>query len=153
MDNVFRVTGPPAKAKTIVDIPATLMELSGENKRVMIQDVIYVPDGRYNIFSITKLMRSGWHLLGDMEEGLVLTKGKNCIRFERKVHTTKGLLFVARFCRRQINGETGLANADQEEEKLKLTKILMENWWETSQETFRKASQKPQHGYKIGYKH
>ena len=35
VDNVFGVTQPPAKAKTIVDILATLMELSSENKRII----------------------------------------------------------------------------------------------------------------------
>ena len=72
-----------------------LMEMSGENKRVMIRDVMYVPNGRYNIFSITKMLKAGWQLLGDMAKGLVLTKGQTSIKFERKVHTTKGLLFVA----------------------------------------------------------
>ena len=95
VDDVFGVTGPPAKAQTIVDIPAVIMEKNGENKRVMICDVTYVPNGWYNIFSITKMLKAGWQLLGDMEKGLVLTKGQTSIKFERKVHTTKGLLFVA----------------------------------------------------------
>ena len=61
----------------------------------MIRDVTYVPNGWYNIFSITKMLKAGWQLLGDMEKGLVLTKEQTSIKFKRKVHTTKGLLFVA----------------------------------------------------------
>ena len=95
VDDVFGVTGPPAKAQTIVDILAVIMEKSSENKRVMIRDMTYVPNSWYNIFSITKMLKAGWQLLGDMEKGLVLTKGQTSIKFERKVHTTKGLLFVA----------------------------------------------------------
>ena len=45
MDNVITVTGLLAKTKTIIDIPATLNEISGKNKRAMLKDVTYMPNG------------------------------------------------------------------------------------------------------------
>ena len=41
---------------------------------------------------------------------MTLTKRKHSIRFERKVHTTKGLLFMARFTRREIDKNSDPTN-------------------------------------------
>ena len=56
------------------------------------------------------MMRSGWRLLRYIEEGMTLTKRRHSIRLERKVHTTKGLIFVARFVRKEINKNTNPTN-------------------------------------------
>ena len=71
---------------------------------IIMQDVMYVPDGRYNLFSITKMIKGGWKLQGSMDEGITLTKDDKEIYFRQKVHTTKGVLFVACIRRRQTKG-------------------------------------------------
>ena len=97
-DGVLGFSGPPAKAKMIVDIP---MKVTGGMQTEM-KDVTYVPSARYNLFSITKMMKAGWLLSGNMNEGLVLTMPNQPhiqIRFDEKVYTTKGVLFAAKFKR------------------------------------------------------
>ena len=59
------------------------------------QDMTYVPEGKYNLFSITKLMKAGWKLQGGMEEGITLIKEGQEVHFGQKVYTTKRMLFVA----------------------------------------------------------
>ena len=81
----------------------------------MLTQVTYVPEGRYNLFSLTRMMKNGWSMSGDMD-GIVLTKGDKRIVFSKKVHMTKGVLFVARFKRRPNTGEVGAVQNSQERE-------------------------------------
>ena len=59
IDDMIQVTGPQAKAKTIMDILLTLQEISREKKIVVLKDVMCIPGGQYNLFSIIKMMRLG----------------------------------------------------------------------------------------------
>jgi hypothetical protein len=87
------VTGPPAEAKTIVDIHCQLTN-RGTVQYVKLKDVAYVPDSRYNLFSLTKLMASGWSIGGDRMVGIKMSKGGNVLHFDKTVHTPKGVLYV-----------------------------------------------------------
>jgi hypothetical protein len=106
-DNIIGVTGMPAVAKTIVDIPCEVMQ-DGKKKHVNLKDVTYVPNSRYNLFSLTKLMLDGWNMSGNKKDGIKMTKGEHVISFNKTVHTPKGVLFVVVLKRREI-GESAMA--------------------------------------------
>ena len=57
--------------------------MSSERKTIVLKDITYVPGGRDNLSSITKMMNSGWKLFGYMEEGMTLIKRKHSIRLEK----------------------------------------------------------------------
>ena len=44
-----------------------------EIAKATMQDVTLLPMGKYNIFSLTKMMKKGWKLSGD-DNAIVLTK-------------------------------------------------------------------------------
>ena len=59
INDVVGVAGPPAKAKTIMDILSKICDGSGNAMQVTIRDVTHVPGRRYNLFSMTKMMLKG----------------------------------------------------------------------------------------------
>ena len=93
------VAGPPVEAAKIIDIPSVMTNKEGHKVPIIMSDVTYVPSGCYNLFSITKLMKDGWMLQGEIETGITLTREGKEIHFGEKVHTTKGVLFVAKILR------------------------------------------------------
>jgi hypothetical protein len=58
-----------------------------------ITDVTHLPEGKYNLFSITKLQNESWILSGDAN-AIWLTKGDIEIKFDIKIPTPKGLLYA-----------------------------------------------------------
>ena len=64
-DNILGVWGPPAGAKTIMDILLVMMNCAGQCQLVIMQDITYIPEARYNLFIITKLMKARWKLQGE----------------------------------------------------------------------------------------
>jgi hypothetical protein len=74
-DHIVGVTGPPAKAKTIVDIPCQVVA-GGAVQHFKLTDVAFVPNSRYNLFSLTKLMKNGWNMSGSAGTGIVMSKGE-----------------------------------------------------------------------------
>jgi hypothetical protein len=114
LDNIVGITGPPAEAKTIVDIPCEMV-CGQEKKNVMIKDVTYVPNSRYNLFSLTKLMANGWTMIGGKDVGIKMVKGLQSIVFDKTVHTPKGLLYVAVMKRRvQETGQVEMKKVEEE---------------------------------------
>jgi hypothetical protein len=53
-------------------------------------EVRHLPGGKFNLFSVTKLMKSGW-TLGGNKEALWLKKGTNILKFDIKIETPKGI--------------------------------------------------------------
>ena len=49
-------------------------------------------------------MKDGWMLQGGIETGITLTQDGKEIHFGKKVHTTKGVLFVAKVLRQSTPG-------------------------------------------------
>jgi hypothetical protein len=99
-DNIVGVTGALAEAKTIVDIPCVVSR-NGVQEKLMMKDVTYAPNSRYNLFSLTKLMTKGWTMSGDKSVGIKMTKGKRELHFDKTVHTPKGVLYVVVMKRRE----------------------------------------------------
>ena len=53
---------------------------------------------KFNLLSLTALMRLGWQLHGN-KTSLILRKGNKQIKFQHQIKTEKGLLFVLRIKR------------------------------------------------------
>ena len=71
-------------------------------------NVSYMPNGKYNLFSITKLQQNGWALRGD-EEKMELTKGKSKVMFDIVIKMPKGAVYAMYF-RRTSSGGTEIRN-------------------------------------------
>jgi hypothetical protein len=61
-----------------------------------LQDVTHLPDGKFNLFSLSKLLKQGWKLTGD-KMSIKLAKDTQEMVFDVVVPTTKGLLFAMYF--------------------------------------------------------
>ena len=120
-DHIVGVTGPPAEAKTIVDIPCQVVK-DGAVQHFKLKDVAYVPSSRYNLFSLTKLMANGWSISGDAVVGIKMSKGDVELKFDKTVHTPKGVLYVIVLHRRKCH--TG---------EVKALATIAENEWASDQ--------------------
>jgi hypothetical protein len=56
---------------------------------VKLSNVVYLPNGKYNLISITKVMENGWNLKGDLD-GLKLVKEDKEFIFDIKIKTLTG---------------------------------------------------------------
>jgi hypothetical protein len=66
---------------------------------VTITDVSHLLQGNINLFSLTRLQKKGWTLIGNVEF-IKLTKGENSLMFIIVVHMPKGALYVGKFSRK-----------------------------------------------------
>ena len=82
------------KAIKIADINGVMCDKHGvEIAKAIMQDVTLLPAGKYNLFSLTKMMKKGWKLSGD-DNAIVLTINDKTIAFDIKIPTPKGLLYA-----------------------------------------------------------
>lgn len=61
-------------------------------------DVAHTPTAKYNLFSLTCMLKKGWTMIGN-EKGITLTKGDVTLNFDHKVETSRGCLFVIKLVR------------------------------------------------------
>jgi hypothetical protein len=95
--------GPPTEVKWIVDITCVMKDATGKSHNWIMGDVNYIPNGRFNLFSITKPLLDGWILHGSHPDGLVLTKGDQVIKFGHTICTRKGSLYILKLKRRETS--------------------------------------------------
>jgi hypothetical protein len=100
-DNIMGVTGIQAKAMTIIDIPCKL-ERKGKKEKILLKDVTYVPESRYNLFSLTKLITNRWTMSSKAGQGIKMSKGEHELNFDKTIHTLKGILYVVVLKRRLV---------------------------------------------------
>jgi hypothetical protein len=75
-------------------------------------DVVYLPTGQFNLFSLTKMTTNqGWILGGD-DKGIWLTKGDQKLLFDIAIRTLKGMLF-AMYMKREVGKEMAQAMVDE----------------------------------------
>jgi hypothetical protein len=67
----------------------------GIQGKITLSDVIFLPNGQYNLISITKVMQSGWKLEGDENKILIRKHSKKLI-FDIEIETSRGVLFAVR---------------------------------------------------------
>jgi hypothetical protein len=79
------------EATLIADIPGQVCNKNGSQlNRTIMKDVAPVPNGGFNLFSITKMMLKGWKLIGEKHK-LMLKKGSDEINFDIAIPTPKGV--------------------------------------------------------------
>ena len=96
-DNDEKVTmanGMADGAESVIDIRGTICNKEGKpDKEVVLREVSFMPKGRFNLFSVTRLQKDGWILGGD-RSSIWLTKGNSKIVFDIIIPTRKGMLFA-----------------------------------------------------------
>ena len=67
---------------------------------VIITDVSHLPEGNFNLFSVTRLQKKGWTLT-EIADYIKLQKGKKSLLFNMVINTPKGALYVGKFSRKE----------------------------------------------------
>jgi hypothetical protein len=89
--------GTNVKASKVANVCGMMCDKCGnELHEATLQDVTHLPDGKFNLFSLSKLLKQGWKLTGD-KMSIKLAKDTQEMVFDVVVPTTKGLLFAMYF--------------------------------------------------------
>ena len=79
----------------------------GKTSPIRIQDVTIMPNGTFNLFSVSQALSKGWEMEGNKNE-TTLKKGKCELKFDLKISTSKGVLYATKIARRsEICGTIG----------------------------------------------
>jgi len=79
----------------------------GKTVPIRIQDVRIMPNGTFNLFSVSQALSKGWEMEGNKNE-TTLKKGKCELKFDLKISTSKGVLYATKIARRsEICGTIG----------------------------------------------
>jgi hypothetical protein len=90
-------------AKKAGDIPCELCDRHGNMVHSgRITDVALIKSCPLNLFSVTKMMKEGWKLSGDGENGITLSKGGNNLSFDIPVATPRGVVYAMYVRRSEI---------------------------------------------------
>jgi hypothetical protein len=96
-DAITMGNGGSEKAATIADIKGTIYNKNGVViGPTMMTDVVVIPTGKFNLFSLTRMMKLGWTMGGDMnkEQAIWIEKGGKRVVFDLIIPTPKGMLFA-----------------------------------------------------------
>jgi hypothetical protein len=112
-DSITMGNGIAEKAALISELTGNICDKNGDElTTAMMSDVVYLPTGQFNLFSLTKMTTNqGWILGGD-EKGIWLTKGDQKLLFHIAIPTPKGMLF-AMYIKREIGKEMAQAIVDE----------------------------------------
>ena len=90
-DSITVGNGVTESAGIIGDLRGVMCDTHGnELMEATMTDVTVLPNGGFNLFSVTKLQKAGWLLRGD-DKSIELTKGERKIRFDIVIPTAKGM--------------------------------------------------------------
>jgi hypothetical protein len=88
--------GKKEKVTKIGKIEGSAKDKDGINQgNIILSDVMFLPNGKYNLISVTKVMKNGWKLEGDSNH-FKLKKDKKEFVFNIKINTSRGILFAVR---------------------------------------------------------
>jgi hypothetical protein len=83
-----------------LDIPCVHFEKDGAQVgEVLITEVSHLPEGNFNLFSVTRLQKKGWTPTGNADY-IKLQKGGKLLLFNIVINTPKGALYVGKFSRK-----------------------------------------------------
>jgi hypothetical protein len=100
-DSVTMGNGKSKSASSIRPLTGTLCNMhGGELTKSTMRAVTHLPTGKSNLFSITKMQKSGWLLHGD-DKAIWLTKGENKITFDIIIPTPEGMVSAMYFNRNE----------------------------------------------------
>ncbi len=89
-----RIVGNLVLPKCELDIPCVHFDKDGAQMgEVIITDVSHLPEGNFNLFSVTRLQKKGWTLTGNGDY-IKLEKGKKSLLFNIVINTPKGALYA-----------------------------------------------------------
>jgi hypothetical protein len=88
--------GKKEKFTKIGKVEGIAKDKDGINQgNIILLDVMFLPNGKYNLISVTKVMENGWKLEGDSNH-IKLKKDKKEFVFNIKINTSRGILFSVR---------------------------------------------------------
>ena len=106
MTSVVMGNGSESKSQKTGDIKGFIVSADKKKARqAVIQCVAYSPSATCNLFSLTSMTKKGWTMIGN-DDGITITKDDVKIKFDIKVKTKRGYLFVMKFVRIDGGGET-----------------------------------------------
>ena len=108
--DVFANNGNAMKIHSRSDIRGTLYnkENTPVSKTVLVR-VNHTPNSTFNLFSVATCLKHGWILTANFETGCVLTRDRQEIRFDIRVKSGTGYLWVAKIVPDDVN-EVSAAN-------------------------------------------
>ena len=119
-DSITVGNGTRVAASVVGDIHGVMCDQFGvELEPGKLCDVSHLPDGKFNLFSVSRLQNEGWLLHGDKDR-IWMTKSKNRIVFDIKIQTPKGAVYAMYFKRSCVFQEE-LANGATDGGGLKVT--------------------------------
>ncbi len=113
-DGLTMGNGSVEQASILGDIKGDMCDKHGNILQAgKLNEVTHCATGKFNLFSVTKLMKHGWTLGGD-HNSIWLTKGDQRIVFDIKVDTPKGVIYCMYFKRKDTTAirETSHATTD-----------------------------------------
>jgi hypothetical protein len=98
-DGISNASGKNMNAKYVGNMSAVKCDKMGDEvNRVTLPDVRVIPSAKYNLFSLTKRLRAGWKMSGDMH-ALTIEKNGNKVVFDIVLNTAEGRLYCGYFKR------------------------------------------------------
>jgi hypothetical protein len=89
--------GKSESASSIGKLTGTLCNMhGGELMKLTMQAVTHLPTGKFKLFSLTKMQKSGWLLHGD-GKAIWLAKGENKTTFDIIIPIPEGMVFTMYF--------------------------------------------------------
>ena len=89
------------------------------SKKIKISDVSYCPTAKFNLFSLSLLLKKGWIMKGN-ERGIVMLMVDNPrknMKFDEIIKTAKGVLFCARIVPNEVEEMSGVTSDDATQNK------------------------------------
>ncbi len=104
------IVGNSVLPKCELDIPCVHFDKNGAQLgEVIITDVSHLPEGNFNLCSVTRLQEKGWTLTGNANY-IKLKKGKKSLMFNIVINTPKGALYIGKFSRKGVEEVMGGAS-------------------------------------------
>jgi hypothetical protein len=101
LDIITMGNGSQEKVEVIGNVIGAVRGDKGEEK-IKIQGVTYLKNGRFNLFSISQMLKKGWSMVG--AEKITIKKDGFKIDFNVRVKTSKGMLYGVQI----VNNSAGL---------------------------------------------
>ena len=112
-ENLVMGNGTSASANAIGDLLGTACDKDGNKlQKIKLQEVTYAKNAKFNLFSVSAMIKKGWKLEGDKNELKLMKDGRKVV-FDIKINTPKGVLFCMNI-KHNRNEEAANLNADEE---------------------------------------
>jgi hypothetical protein len=88
-------------------LPGTVCDQYGNKlNKVAIDNTSYLPNGTFNLFSLTQMILKGW-VMGNNKTSIWIENCRNKVTFDSMIPTLKGMMFAMYFARQtEIVGAT-----------------------------------------------